>query len=99
MQINVVDAPERERYEARDGDTLVGIMTYQVTGNIIAVTHTETGAEYEGHGVSSALARFAMEDAVARGRTVVPLCPFLASWLENHHDYDANVARQHRRVK
>ena len=99
MQITVLDVPEKDRYEALDGDTLLGVMTYQITGNIIAITHTETDAAAEGKGVGSTLARYAMQDALTRGRTVVPICPFLSGWLDRHHEYDQIVARQHRRVK
>ena len=92
--------PDKERFEARDDDgALLGVITYQVTGNVIAYTHTRVEPEAEGHGVGGELARAAMEDAVAQGRLVVPICPFLSSWLDEHHEYDKVVARQHRRVK
>jgi predicted GNAT family acetyltransferase len=100
MDITVTDAPERERFEAHDQDgTLLGVLTYQLTGNIIAYTHTGVEPEYEGHGVGSILARAAMDDARAKGRTVVPICPFVAAWLDDHHDYDAILARKTRRIK
>ncbi|GHJ44636.1 N-acetyltransferase [Catellatospora sp. TT07R-123] len=99
MTIEVADAPAKGRYEARDGDALAGIMTYQVTGNIIAFTHTEVFPDHEGQGVGGAIARRVMDDARAAGRTVVPVCPFLAGWLERHPEYSAIVVTDHRRVK
>jgi uncharacterized protein len=100
VEITVADVPERERFEARTEDgTPVGVLTYQLTGSIIAYTHTKVEPEFEHHGVGSALARAVMEDAMGKGRTVVPICPFLSAWLEEHHDYDAMLARSHRRVK
>ncbi|MBM2623281.1 N-acetyltransferase [Actinoplanes sp. LDG1-06] len=75
------------------------MITYQVTGNVVAYTHTKVEPEFEHHGVGGELARAAMEDALAKGRLVVPICPFLAGWLDKNHDYDAIVARSHRRVK
>jgi predicted GNAT family acetyltransferase len=98
----VTDAPERERFEARDRDAdqgLAGFMTYQLTGKIIAVTHTEVDPAYEGKGVGSALARFAMDDARARSRTVVPICPFLAGWLGRHPEYNDIVVTSTKKVK
>nr|WP_221376251.1 GNAT family N-acetyltransferase [Actinoplanes polyasparticus] len=100
MTIAVTDAPEKSRFEARDDDgTLAGVITYQVTGNVIAYTHTKVEPAYEGHGVGGLLARAAMEDAQAKQRLVVPICPFLAAWLDEHHEYEKMVARSHRRVK
>ena len=100
MQFTVTDVPERERFEAREETgALAGVVTYQLTGSVIVYTHTEVGAEFEGRGVGSTLARAVMDDARARRRTVVPICPFLSGWLEKHPEYDAIVARSTRKVK
>ncbi|MFG2101209.1 GNAT family N-acetyltransferase [Micromonospora echinaurantiaca] len=100
MQFTVTDVPERERFEARDeAGALAGLVTYQLTGAIIAYTHTEVEAAFEGQGVGSTLARAVMDDARAKGRTVVPICPFLSGWLGKHPEYDNVVARSTRKVK
>ena len=100
MNVTVTDAPERERFEAHDeAGALAGVLTYQLTGGIIAYTHTRVDPGFEHAGVGSALARAAMDDARARGRTVVPICPFLSAWLDEHKEYEPIVARSHRRVK
>ncbi|TWG12082.1 hypothetical protein FHX75_14413 [Micromonospora palomenae] len=94
------DAPERERFEARDeSGALAGLVTYQLTGSIIAYTHTEVDPQFEGRGLGSTLARAVMDDARARGRTVVPICPFLAEWLGKHPEYDDIVVRSTRKVR
>ncbi|MET0417555.1 MAG: GNAT family N-acetyltransferase [Actinoplanes sp.] len=100
MSFTVEDSPERERFEAHDEQgTLAGMLTYQVTGPIVAYTHTRVEPAFEGHGVGSALARAAMDDARAKGRTVVPICPFLSEWLTKHPEYEKLVARSTRRIK
>ncbi|MEV4656761.1 GNAT family N-acetyltransferase [Micromonospora sp. NPDC049301] len=100
MQFTVTDAPTRERFEARDeAGVVAGVVTYQLTGTIIVYTHTEVDPTFEGKGVGSILARAVMDDARARGRTVVPLCPFLAEWLVKHPQYEDIVARSTRKVK
>jgi predicted GNAT family acetyltransferase len=40
-----------------------------------------------------------MDDARARGRTVVPICPFLAKWLDKHDEYGDTVVRTTKKVK
>ena len=100
QQYTVADAPERERFEAHaESGEVAGVVTYQLSGNIIIYTHTEVDADFEGQGVGSALALAVMEDAKAHGRTVVPMCPFISDWLLKHHEYDGMVARTTRRVK
>ncbi|WP_241825358.1 GNAT family N-acetyltransferase [Micromonospora sp. CB01531] len=96
----MTDVPERERFEARDeAGTLAGVVTYQLTGSIIAYTHTKVDPEFEGQGVGSTLARAVMEDARTRGRTVVPICPFLDGWLGKHPEYEKIVVRSTRKIK
>jgi uncharacterized protein len=100
VDLTVTDEPERERFEARDeAGTLAGVLTYQLTGGIIAYTHTRVEAAFEHHGAGSALARAAMDDARARHRTVVPICPFLVSWLDEHPEYEPILARSTRKIK
>jgi uncharacterized protein len=100
VQFTVTDVPERERFEARDeAGSVAGVVTYQLTGKIIAYTHTEVGAEFEGRGVGSALARAVMNDARIKGRTVIPICPFLSGWLGKHPEYEDIVARSTGKVK
>ena len=100
MTITVTDVPERERFEARDdAGQLAGVLTYQLTGAIIAFTHTKVEAGFADQDAGARLARAAMDDARDRGRTVVPLCPLLGEWLEKHPEYDKLVARTTRKVK
>jgi predicted GNAT family acetyltransferase len=100
VDITVTDVPERERFEARDDDgALAGVLTYQLTGGIIAYTHTQVEPAFEGQGIGSALARAAMEDARAKRRTVVPICPFLSGWLDIHPGYEKLLARSTRKIK
>jgi len=100
VTFTVTDVPERERFEARDeAGALAGRLTYQLTGAIVVYTHTEVDPQFEGRGVGSALARAAMDDARAKGRTVVPICPFLSGWLDEHREYEPLVARSTRKIK
>ena len=100
MAISVTDVPDRERFEARvESGEVAGFMTYQVTGGIIAYTHTEVMPEFAGQGVGSQIAAAVMQDARDRGRSVVPLCPFLVKWLDKYHDFDDIIVRTTKRVK
>ena len=70
--------PEKHRYEAHLDGELAGFAEYQPTDRLVIFTHTEVDDEFEGKGVGSALARFALDDVRADGtRRVLPLCPFI----------------------
>ncbi|MEU7847113.1 GNAT family N-acetyltransferase [Micromonospora parva] len=100
MQFTVTDVPTRERFEARDeAGAVAGFVTYQLTGSIIAYTHTEVDPAYEGRGVGSTLARAVLDDARSKRRTVVLICPFLADWVGKHPEYEDIVVRTTRKIK
>jgi uncharacterized protein len=76
------------RYEAWLDGELAGAAYYALDDKRVVFTHTEVKDEFEGHGVGSALARFALDDVRAQGtRRVVPRCPFIKGWIDKHPDY------------
>jgi hypothetical protein len=85
--LEVVDRPAALRYEATLGDELVGVIEYHLDGDTIAMAHTEVGPAHEGEGIGSELIRRALDDVRANGKKVVPLCPFVRSFIERHDQY------------
>jgi uncharacterized protein len=87
MSVTVDDNPMVSRYEARINGALAGISEYELTPDTIIFLHTVVAQKYEGQGVGGAIARYALDDARARGLNVRALCPFIRSWLGRHHEY------------
>ena len=85
-EIEVVDIPDRRRYEARVGERVLGFVTYQLdpAADRITLVHTEVLPDAEGMGVGSRLARGALDDARARGLKVTVVCPFITAYLRRH---------------
>jgi uncharacterized protein len=83
----VTDNPADSRYELHDGDTLIGIAAYRLTGDTVVFTHTEVADAYEGQGAGSQLAREALDDSRSRNLRVVARCPFISGWIERHPEY------------
>jgi uncharacterized protein len=86
--IEVVDVPERHRFEIRVDGKRAGHAEYARKGNRLIFTHTEVDDAYEGRGLGSKLAGGALDAARAGDHPVVPLCPFIASYVEKHPEYD-----------
>ena len=81
-------------------DGFTAFAAYQRDGNAIVFTHTEVPPELQGQGVGSALARGALDAARAEGAEVVPLCPFIASYIRRHPEYlDLVSERNQQRLK
>jgi uncharacterized protein len=92
----VVDVPEANRYELRLGGRLIGLAAYRRRNGRIVFTHTEVDEAREGQGFGSLLAEAALEDARHQGLEVVPLCPFIAHYIDRHTEYEPLVAAGYR---
>jgi len=87
MSVTVSDNPMASRYEAHVDGVLAGVSEYELTSDTIIFLHTVVAEEYEGQGVGTAIARYALDDARARDLHVRPLCPFIRSWMQRHPEY------------
>src|SRR5579872_4355706 len=87
LTVRITDNRDRQRYEAHVGHSVAGFATYELTPGRITFAHTKTEPGFEGRGVASQLAAFALEDARARGLRVTVRCPFFASYLESNPGY------------
>jgi predicted GNAT family acetyltransferase/glutaredoxin len=92
----VVDVPEASRYELRDGERMIGELAYRRRNGRIALIHTEVDEALEGRGLGSRLVTAALDDARDQGLEVVPLCPFVASFIDRHPEYEDVVAADYR---
>jgi predicted GNAT family acetyltransferase len=87
MTTEVHDNPSKLRYEITVDGVVAGFAQYVRKGGRLVFTHTEIDDAFEGKGLGSILARGALDDARAHGHPVVPLCPFIASFIERHPEY------------
>jgi predicted GNAT family acetyltransferase len=85
--LRVTDNRALERYEAYLGDELAGSVTYRLRPGRITFLHTEVEPALEGRGIGSSLAAAVLDDARERGLSVIPRCPFIASWIRRHPRY------------
>ena len=82
----VVHNPSAGRFEiVQDG--LLCKLVYHIQGKKILFTHTGVPPALEGRGLGSRLVRAGLDYARAEGLKVVPLCPFVGSYLQKHPEY------------
>ncbi|MGI8858437.1 MAG: GNAT family N-acetyltransferase [Thermomicrobiales bacterium] len=84
--VRVEENKAAHRFEARIGDYLA-VAEYRRVGDTITFTHTEVPKLLEGRRIASSLARTALEQAQAQQLTVIPQCPFFASYIRRHPEY------------
>jgi predicted GNAT family acetyltransferase len=91
-EVSVVDDQDKHRFEGWVGGELAGFAEYQLTDELIVFTHTEVDPAYEGKGVGSAIAAYALAAVRDAGtRKVLPLCPFISGWIARHREFEPLV--------
>lgn len=83
-QVVVQDAPDRDRYEARDGEELIGVLDYRRTPSTIMLDHVEVIPARRGQGIADLIVSKAVNEARAANLEVVPICSYAVAWLAHH---------------
>ena len=86
-ELEIRDQPDRRRYEASLDSHLAGFSQYRLEGDRITFHHTFVDPQYEGRGIGSRLVRQQLDDVRQRGLKVVPVCPFVRSYIKRHAEY------------
>lgn len=92
MTIEFRDHAEARRFELRADGEVLGFIDYRLAGDVITLVHTEVDPAHSGQGHAATLVRAALDDARARGLSVVPSCPYVASYVGKHPEYADLVA-------
>ncbi|GAA2177022.1 GNAT family N-acetyltransferase [Arthrobacter parietis] len=91
-EVQVENNSDAGKYEVTLDGKPAGFAAYRLKDQQVVFTHTEVDSAFEGHGLGSALARFALDDVRERGLHAVPRCPFIAAYIERHPEYQDLVA-------
>ena len=87
MAAAVLDNPQRSRYELRVDGELVGWSEYRPAADSLIVAHTEIVPGRESEGLASLLVGETLKDIGAKGKTVIPTCPFTAAYIRRHTEF------------
>lgn len=78
---------DNDRYVVEIDGEVKAVAAYERRGDRVLFTHTEVDDSLGGQGVGSKLAAHALDDVRSRGERIVPLCPFIARYVERHPEY------------
>ena len=82
--VEVVDEPERQRFEIRVDGELAGFTEYRRSPGLIAFVHTLIDARFEGQGLGTRLVTDALGEVRSDGLAVLPFCPFVRAFIARH---------------
>jgi uncharacterized protein len=87
MAVEVVDNPAKHRFEILVDGTRAGSAFYTPAPDRVVFTHTEVDDAYEGQGLGSRLAAAALDASREAHLAVVPVCEFIAGYIQQHPEY------------
>lgn len=87
IEVTQVGSGAKGAFEAFEGDTKAGEMTYTWAGeDKIIIDHTDVDPDFGGKGVGKAMVLAAVEFAREKGIRIMPLCPFAKSVFDKNED-------------
>ncbi|CAD5137897.1 GNAT family N-acetyltransferase [Microbacterium sp. Nx66] len=89
--ITVTRNDEASRYEIRSDDVLAGFAEFDIRPGAIRFLHTEIDPAFQGQGLAGKLAAAALADVASTGDAIVPLCPYIAKYLQTHEVPGAEI--------
>lgn len=84
---HVVRDDERQQFELRLGEALIGRADFHASGDVVEVPHVKIRDDLRGQGYGSALAVGLLDDIRASHQRVDPQCPFLDRYIRDHATY------------
>ena len=98
MEVQVADNPDQSRYEIRVDGEIAGFVQYHLRDGVIALIHTQTDDRFRGHGLAGQLVQSTLDAARERHLSVLPYCPYVRRWIEEHPAY-ADLVPEGRRAE
>jgi predicted GNAT family acetyltransferase len=89
-ETRVVHAAGAQQFRVGEGED-AAVLQYRLTPGRITFLHTRVPEALRGQGVAQELAHAGLEHAKAMTLRVVPICPFVQSYLEKHPEYQTMV--------
>jgi hypothetical protein len=94
--VAVADSPQHHRYEVTVDGVLVGSLAYHRLDDRTVFTHAEVDPKWQGRGIASQLTTAALDDTIAMGQQITPLCPFVVDFVRDRPEYAGHVDPAHR---
>lgn len=89
----LIDNKEKKQYEFHIEKYTPKIEYIKSETGEIYLTHTEVPVALEGQGIGSQLIKKALEDIKSQGLRLVPLCPFVAGYIQKNPEWRSIVMR------
>ena len=90
----LIDNDQRHRYEFHIDGFIAKIDYIKNKEGEIYLTHTEVPPGMEGKGIGSELAEKVFKDIEKKHLRLIPICPFIATYLQKHPEWKRLVFKE-----
>ena len=90
QKLKVNDALHRLELEVEGS---IAFIEYKLSEDTLFLIHTEVPPALKGKGVASAIVQKALEYAKGNSYKIIPICPFVQSYLKRHKVWNDIVAQ------
>ena len=90
----VTNNEKNQRFEIAI-ESEIAYLEYRWYKGDLALMHTTVPKEFEGKGIASSLAKFALEYAKEKQLKIMVYCPFVGKYLKNHNEYSFLIDRKY----
>ena len=99
MTATLIDDTAAGRFELRIDGALAAIEDYTLEDGVISFNHTEALEGFAGTGAARQLAERVLTEARTRGLRVLPVCPYIASFVAKHPETYLDLVPADRRAE
>lgn len=92
MDYQLLDNEKSNQYEFHI-DGLISKIEYKKSDGKMYLTHTEVPKELAGRGIASSLVEKVLEDIQQKGLKIIPLCSFVAKYIQRHPEWEPLVLK------
>ena len=91
MEVKIKENKEKKRFEV-EVENKLALIEYIRAEDKMYLTHTEVPSELEGKGIASSMAKQVLQQIKDEDLKLVPLCPFIASYVKRHPEWKEILA-------
>lgn len=92
-QAVVINNEQAQRFETTVG-ALRALITYRRSADRLTLLHAEVPPPLQRRGLAAKLARTALDFARTNHLEVVPLCPYVSTFIRKHREYQDLVSAE-----
>lgn len=92
MTVRIEHDEAASRYVVHVDGEEAGFTEYHRDGERWVFDHTVIESDYSGRGLAGELVGHALDEVVGSGGRIVPVCSYVASFIDKHPEYQEHVA-------